>query len=281
MSERYSSWVVLLLVFAPFCVEADGTNQEGVSDHLSRRYVLGIAAGLERFDTNVKITNRSSGNSIFVDGESSFGLPETQLMPILYGGLRINKRHGFAFHIFNINRNGDDIQVNEDFGRLQVNGRVQLSDKSTFAYFNYMYGLFDDGRVWIRAMFGIYAIDLKLDLEATGQITLDGVPIESGTYTDSVHQFAPLPLIGLDYWSSVTDRWFVGSRVAFIAGSYSDVSAQVVEATIRARYKMTDRLSLVTGVNYLSADVEVKRTNQITDTRYGYNGVFLGLDFSF
>jgi hypothetical protein len=44
---------------------------------------------------------------------------------------------------------------------------------------------------------------------------------------------------------------------------------------------MTDRLSLVTGVNYLSADVEVKRTNQITDTRYGYNGVFLGLDFSF
>jgi hypothetical protein len=206
---------VLLLVFAPFCVEADGTNQEGVGDHLSRRYVLGIAAGLERFDTNVKITNRSSGNSIFVDGESSFGLPETQLMPIFYGGLRINKRHGFAFHIFNINRNGDDIQVNEDFGRLQVNGRVQLSDKSTFAYFNYMYGLFDDGRVWIRAMFGIYAIDLKLDLEATGQITLDGVPIESGTYTDSVHQFAPLPLIGLDYWSSVTDRWFVGSRVAF------------------------------------------------------------------
>jgi hypothetical protein len=272
---------VLLLVFAPFCVEADGTNQEGVGDHLSRRYVLGIAAGLERFDTNVKITNRSSGNSIFVDGESSFGLPETQLMPILYGGLRINKRHGFAFHIFNINRNGDDIQVNEDFGRLQVNGRVQLSDKSTFAYFNYMYGLFDDGRVWIRAMFGIYAIDLKLDLEATGQITLDGVPVESGTYTDSVHQFAPLPLIGLDYWSSVTDRWFVGSRVAFIAGSYSDVSAQVVEANIRARYKLTDRLSLVTGVNYLSADVEVKRTNQITDTRYGYDGVFLGLDFSF
>jgi hypothetical protein len=272
---------VLLLVFAPFCVEADGTNQEGVSDHLSRRYVLGIAAGLERFDTNVKITNRSSGNSIFVDGESSFGLPETQLMPIFYGGLRINKRHGFAFHIFNINRNGDDIQVNEDFGRLQVNGRVQLSDKSTFAYFNYMYGLFDDGRVWIRAMFGIYAIDLKLDLEATGQITLDGVPVESGTYTDSVHQFAPLPLIGLDYWSSVTDRWFVGSRVAFIAGSYSDVSAQVVEANIRARYKLTDRLSLVTGVNYLSADVEVKRTNQITDTRYGYDGVFLGLDFSF
>jgi len=44
---------------------------------------------------------------------------------------------------------------------------------------------------------------------------------------------------------------------------------------------MTNRVSLITGVNYLRADVKIKKTSSIRDIRYGYDGVFLGLDFNF
>jgi hypothetical protein len=243
--------------------------------------VLGIAAGLERFDTRIKITDRESGRSIFIDGEGSFNLPETQTIPILYGAMRINKKHSIGFHAFSINRNGTSLQVDEDFGRLNVNGSVSMSDKTSFSYLKYDYALFDDGRTAIRALLGIYGLDLDLQMEANGQISIDGIPVQSGTYSEGIKQFAALPLIGLDYWSSVTDRWFIGAKVAAIKGSYDKISATVVEASIRARYKMTNRVSLITGVNYLRADVTIKKTSSIRDTRYGYDGVFLGLDFNF
>jgi hypothetical protein len=270
-----------VLFSLPFPVDAQDSAKSGLGEELHRRYVLGIAAGLERFDMNIKLTNRESGSSIFVDAESSFGLPETQLIPIVYGAARINRRHGIGFYAFAITRTGDSLSVNEDFGRLQVDGRVELTDKSSFGHVNYTYGLFDDGQTWIRAMLGIYAIDLKMEIEATGQVLLDGVPVDSGVYKDTIDQFAPLPLIGLDYWSRVTDKWYFGAKLAFISGSYDDVSAHVVDANIRARYVMTSRVALITGVNYLSADVEIKRSNSIRDIRYGYDGVYLGLDFNF
>ena len=281
MNRRIPSWAAMVLLSLPLAASAQDTGQSGLGDQLDRRYVLGIAAGWERFDMNIKLTNRESGGSIFVDAESSFGLPESQVIPIIYGAARINRRHGIGFHAFTISRTGDSLSVDGDFGRLRVDGKVELTDRSSFGYLNYTYGLFDDGQTWIRAMFGIYAIDLKVDIEATGQILLDDVPIDSGVYTDTIDQFAPLPLVGLDYWSRVTGKWYFGAKLAFISGSYGDVSAHVVEANIRARYAMTNRVALITGVNYLSADVEIKRSNSIRDIRYGYDGAFLGLDFNF
>jgi hypothetical protein len=60
-----------------------------------------------------------------------------------------------------------------------------------------------------------------------------------------------------------------------------DEFAHVVEANIRARYAMTSRVALITGVNCRSADVEIKRPNSIGDIRYGYDGAYVDLDFNF
>jgi len=48
-----------------------------------------------------------------------------------------------------------------------------------------------------------------------------------------------------------------------------------------ARQRMTDRVSLITGVNLVSADVEIKWTDPIRGISYGHGGLYPGLDFSF
>lgn len=258
--------------------ERDGRRPDS---ELDRRFVLGIAAGLERFDTNIRLVDRNTGNAIFIDAEGSFGLPESQTVPILYGAFRINEKHGLGFYAFRVNREGTALSINRDYGRLNVNGRVRFADDTSLSYLNYSYTLFDDNRTYIRALLGVYLLDLNLRLDAEGEITLDGQPVQSGRFSDTLSQFAPLPLVGLDYWSRVTDKWFLGGKVAFIAGSYDDVSALVVEAAIRARYRMTDRVSLITGVNFMSADADIGRTDTIQEIGYGFEGVYLGLDFNF
>lgn len=266
-----------ILLLLPTAVNAASP----LGDEIARRYVLGIAAGLERFDTNVTLTNRNTGNSILIDGEGSFGLPESQTIPILYGAARINRKHGIGFYAFRVNREGTALAVNGDYGGLNVNGTVMFSDRTSFSYLNYRYALFDDQQTIIQALFGVYLLDLKFEINARGQVSLDGVPVTSGEYSETIEQFAPLPLIGLDYWSRVSDKWFLGAKVSFVYGTYDDITALAADAAIRARYRMTDRVSLITGVNFLSADVEIKRTDRKRDISYGFEGLYLGLDFNF
>ena len=256
-------------------------QSQASGERLHRKYVLGIAVGLEHFDTTLKITDKGSGKHVFVNGEERFGLPAEQVIPIIYGAARLNRKHGLGFHAFRINRVGDRINVDGEFGDLSIDGKVTLSDRSSFSHFNYTYTMLDNEQTRLRALLGIYVVDLQIELEATGDIAIDGEPVLSRRYTESVRQLAPLPLVGLDLWSTVSERWFVGAKLGMIKGSYDGVSAFVVDAALRARFRWTDRASVITGISYLSADVTIDKSNSIQDIRYGYDGVYLGLDFNF
>jgi len=278
---RAAAFLLLLLAVAGARADEVDSEEKRWDTDLNRRYVLGIAAGLERFDTNMRIVDRATGNSIYVDGEGSFGLPDNKTVPIVYGAMRINEKHGLGFYWFTVHRSGTALAIDQDYGRLGVNGTVTFDDETSLSYLNYSYTLFDDKRTYIRALLGIYLLDLNLSLDAVGEVTLDGQPVQSGTYNETLNQFAPLPLFGLDYWTRITDKWYLGGKIAFITGSYDDVSAFAVEAMLRARWRMTDRVSLITGANFMSADVDIKRTNTIREISYGFEGVYLGFDFSF
>lgn len=270
----------LAIILLPPAALSAGNPADG-HDALAHRFALGVAGGLERFDTNLTVTERDTGNSVLVDGEGSFGLPETQTIPIIYGAARINEKHSVGFYTFRVRREGTALSLDRNFGDLNVNGTVTFSDRTSFSYLSYRYALFDDRQTIIQGLVGVYGVDLKFDFAARGEIAIGDEVVASGFYQETIDQFVPLPLIGLDYWSRVTERWYLGGKVSFVYGAYSDVAALVVDAALRARYRMTEHVSLVTGVNFLSADVEIKRTDTIRDISYGYEGLYLGLDFSF
>ena len=232
---------------------------------LDSRYLLGVGLGVARFDTSIEITDSNSGNSIFFDGEGSLGLPETRTAPILYGSARINEKHGVEFYTFRIQREGTALAIDRNFGKLSVNGAISFNDRTNFSYVAWNYRLLDDGQTLVRLRAGVYFLDLKYDVLAVGEVSLDGVPIESGEYRDTLSLLAPIPLIGLDYWSRVNDRWKVGGEITFVGGSYDNTDALAVNVTLRARRQMSRRLSLEAGVNFLSVDAEVTRPNTVRE----------------
>jgi hypothetical protein len=279
---RFTLAAAIVHSLAPGTVVAQTSDPSPESrEELDRKYVLGIAVGLEHFDTTLKITHKESGRPIFIDAEENFGLPEEQLIPILYGAARLNKKHSLGFHAFRINRVGDRIQVNGNFGALYIDGKVVVSDRSSFSYFNYNYRLLDNEKTRLRAMLGIYLVDLQIEFEATGDIRINDQPVVTRQYTESVRQLTPLPLVGLDLWTTISKRWVAGAKLTMIKGSYDGVSAFVVDAAIRARFNWTDRLSIITGINYLNADVTIDKSKSVQDVHYGYDGIYLGLDFNF
>ena len=280
------SKILILVALVAMAVSTQITAAEPASLYprkygSNKHFLLGVAAGLERFDSNVKVTDKVTGRSVFIDGESSLGLPETEFIPILYGAWQISKRHGMGFNYFRINRTSTLNVIDANWEDLNVTGIASFSDKSSFFYINYSYAFQNTENAVIRGLLGVYAIDLKLDLDAFGDVSIGGEPVTSGEYAENFNQFVPLPLFGLDFWFAASDRWWLGGKFAMIGGKIDNVTALVTEASLRARYRFTGHVGLMIGVNYLSGDVDIDKTNTRREITYGFDGAFLGLDFRF
>ena len=250
------------------------------TDDLNRELVFGIAASMNRFNSSYNVID-SGGLPITIDGESDFGLDESVVSAMLYGSWRINGKHGLGMQLFRIDRQGSAFAFDENFGNLNVNGTVALSDQSQFFYVNYSYTFKEDESIWIKGLVGLYTLDLDFALRAEGEVAIGGIPIVSGIYEESITNFIPAPMIGLQFWARASEKWRLGSRLAMVAGTYGDFTAYVFQADITARYKFSDRFGLIAGVNYFNADVDIRKDTETTEIEYGYDGFYFGLDFTF
>jgi hypothetical protein len=262
---------------AVFAAEPDDSN----SLALSRTLSVGVAAGLMRFDTNFKFTDRDTGLSVFLDAEGSMGLPEVDIIPLIYGYWRPSAKHGLGFGYFSVRRESELIVIDRNFDELTVDGRAALSDDTRFYALTYNYTLFQDSRAFLFASFGIKAIDLLYEFKAAGTVSLDGEPVQSGRYDETLEQFAPVPLIGIDAWFALTNKWSFGARAAFVAGEVSDVRAVIAESSIRAKYEFNEHVGLIMGLNYFDGDITINESDVKTEINYGFEGLMLGLDVGF
>jgi len=235
-----------------------------------------------RFDTKLKFTDktRTAFNSIFIDPEGTLGLPETSSVTTIYGVWSINPKHSIGFSYFSVNREVTLLNIDETLEDIRIQGEVKLSDATNFYRLNYGYTLFDDYRSKIKFHAGIYGLDLKYVFEASGQITRDGIT-RTGVVKDEAKVFAPLPLIGIDLWYNFTPTWGINTKVAFVRGSYEDVSAGVLQTSVNAQYRFTDHVGIVFGLAYFDADVEIEDDVEKIDVVYGYDGGFIGMHFIF
>jgi hypothetical protein len=247
----------------------------------ARTLSIGIAAGLMRFDTNFKITDRDSGRSVFLDAEGTLQLPETRVIPLVYGYWRPSPKHGLGFGYFSVRRDSELIAIDRNFDDLRLDGRATLTDDTSFYALTYNYTVFQDSRAFVFASIGIKAIDLEYQFDAIGQVSLDGEVIESGSYSSTIEQFAPIPLAGIDAWFALTDKWSFGARAAFVAGDVSDVRAVITESSIRAKYDFNEHIGLILGINYFDGDITINDVDEKQEINYGFDGIMLGVDVGF
>ena len=280
-NSHFLKYIFLLFALVASTVHANAEPDQ-IELYKSSRFALGIGAAIVKFDTKLKFTDktRTTFNSIFIDPEGTLGLPETSSVTTFYGTWNINPRHSVGLSYFSVNRESSLLNIDETFEDVRVVGNAKITDATNFYRLNYGYTLFNDDRSKIKLAAGIYGLDLKYVFEAEGQITQDGVTT-SGSIKEEAKVFAPLPLVGLDMWFSFTPRWGMNTRVVFVAGSYEDVSAGVLQTSVNALYRFTDHIGLIFGLAYFDADVVIEDAVEKIDVSYGYDGGFIGMHFMF
>ena len=100
-----------LVLFGSLGVTHDVSAANDELAFKQKRFSLGVGGILVRLDTNFKFTSKPSGRSVFVDGEGTLGLPETDIIPALYGYYRFAKKHAIGFSYFRINREATSLST--------------------------------------------------------------------------------------------------------------------------------------------------------------------------
>jgi hypothetical protein len=282
--------VLILVTLFFLCAKIGWASEDSKKSEKPRnRFAIGVAGGAMRFDTNFKFTNKDSGFSVFVDGEGNIGLPESNYVPGLYGFFRISKHHGIGFSYFGIKREATLLQFNRsrDFhlGDLTIaagaNAKITLTDESSFYYLSYNYTVFDKKQSFLFLSFGLYGLDLAYSLDARGEITLLGTPVSERSYNAEASIFAPLPMFGIDAWYFFTPKWALGTKVSLVGGIYQDVSALVLDTTVRLKFQFSKTVGASCGITYFNAEVNIDEEDLKTEVDYGYDGILLGLDIRF
>ena len=244
----------------------------------SQSFAIGIGAAVVKFDTKMKFTDKQSGDSVFLDPEGNLNLPELSHVTTFYGAYSFNPRHSIGLSYFKINRETTLIDFDKNFDSVRIVGNATIADKTSFYRLDYAYTMFNTATSKIMFDAGIYGLDLKLVFDAEGSIT-----IGNQTQSDSIHKeaevFAPLPMIGVNIMYSFTPKWSMGTKVTFVGGSYEDVSANVLQTSVNARYRFTEHVGLLFGLAYFDATVNIDDGVEETDITYGYNGAYIGLHF--
>ena len=66
-----------------------------------------------------------------------------------------------------------------------------------------------------------------------------------------------------------------------MGGSYQDVSAAVLDTSIRSRYMFSKHVGLLLAIKYFNAEVNIDDSDLKTEVAYGFDGLSVGLALSF
>jgi hypothetical protein len=248
--------------------------------HAGKKFALGVGLGLVEFDTNAKVTSKETGRSRFVDLEGNLGLPRTDQVNTIYGAFKFNERHSLQFGYFAVKRENRLLDFSNDFNEIiLLDTTVDIIDRSKFYNLAYGYRLFQDDRSEVTLAVGLKTIDLRLGVEAEGNLTINGVTqsIAEVVETDVI---APIPLIGLNFSFAFTPKWSIATRIGLVGGSYQEVSASILETSINAHYKIKKHIGLLLGLTHFDANIDVDEDDALTEVSYSYRGAFIGVHFA-
>jgi hypothetical protein len=276
--NKHQASLTLFLMIALIAIDPVSAETDDMNLYKGSKFALGVGTAIVRFDTNIKFTDKPAGRKIYLDLEGNLDLPEVSTVLTFYGAYQIKPKHAIGFSFFSINRESEIINIDNTLEDVRIVGTASITDTTNFYRLDYGYNLFRDNSSKIDLMAGIYGLDLKYVFKADGEISEDGVTT-TGSIEEEAKTFAPLPLIGLNFRFRITDSWRFATKVAFVTGSYSDLSATVTQTSIHALYNFSRRVGVVMGLTYFDADVVIEDDLERQDISYGYDGAYIGMHF--
>ncbi len=278
-TKKSLSYILLVAVAAFLLLTGlgDAVAQERPAwrdDPLGNRFVLGAGPFWARLDTQVRLDSSTGVPGTLIDFESTLGMDENDLLPLMMGYYRISKNHRITFEYFQLNRNGE--AVNDEpirFGDVTFPANLPLRsyfDVDVHAL-SYSYSLIHDEKKELAFNIGLQFQDIETGIAALGGIIREDADV-----------LAPLPTFGGSFDYAFNEKWIFTSFLGVFAidldlGDYSEFAGEIVQLNVGVAYKAFKNVGFALQYNYFRVDVDFNDPDWMGFLYYEYRGPVLSV----
>ena len=245
-------------------------------DTLGKRFLLGVGPFWARLDTQVRLDSSSGQIGTVIDFESTLGMDENDVLPLLLGYYRFAKKHRLSFAHFRLNRNGEVVSdVPIRFGDQIFPANLPLS-----SYFDvkvtalsYSYSLIHDEKMELAFNVGLQFQDIEMGISGN---------LGPGIISEDTDIVAPLPTFGGSFNYAFNEKWVFTSSLGVFAieldlGDDTEFDGSIVQLNVGVTYNAFKNVGFALQYNYFRVDVDVEDPDWTGFLKYEYRGPVLGV----
>ena len=276
-STRASSWLVLLFA----CVFA--SPAWSAFDETYRLVVGGLVTD---FETSLRINSRDNSIDDKIVLEDDLGFDSTVRSAWIRGYWRMASRHRLSLLYTRFSRATEftsqtDINVGENV--IKAGAFFGTSSRTHVFDIEYSYSFFKRPNIELGLTAGLYWMNSVIELEAAGEVILEGEtePEFRTDYEANQRLIAPLPLIGLTGAYEINENWRVRAQARVFDVTISDIDGYIFSANLGAEYYFTQHFGLGATLGAFNLSVQHNGVVFINTLSYEYSGIQLYLTLNY
>jgi hypothetical protein len=164
-----------------------------------------------------------------------------------------NRRHRLDFQWFSFRRDGSrtigqDIHYEDKDGNEQViKAGTQVESYFDFDIYQaaYSYSFFQDDRIDLAGLVGLYVMPIDIGLSATGLLKVD----RSERFT------APLPILGIRADIAITPKWYLRSGLEVFYLEIGEFEGSIIDANVALEYQPWKHFGFGLGFDSLNVHI--------------------------
>ena len=233
----------------------------------SERFAISLGVFITDRATETRVDSSTLGRGTTIVLEDDLGLDSSQTVFRVDGHYRIAERHRLDFSVFDLSRDAANRIVKD----IQYGDEIFAADTTVSSDFDlaiyklaYSYPFRQTDRGFVGVDVGLHVADVRIILDdpSVGQF-------ESSSLT------APLPVVGIRGEYYFSPRLALSGNVEWFGIKIDDIEGRLLDIYAGLDYKITDNLALGVAYNFVTFDIDVRRSSFDGSLDWDYDGFLL------
>jgi len=254
---------------------ADAEESGAPTSLYDQKFVVALGGFFPRINSSASLDPSGGGSGSNISLEDDLGLNDTSASVWLGFNWRFLPRHEIHVEWFQLNRDGNATGGPFQIGDTNVSIGASLSSKMdlNLGRVTYGYSIMRREKLDLSFLVGAHVVTAKATVTASGNISVNGSPVFSGSSTESTSTFTfPLPHIGGSLSYKFSPKWTADFTALFFAIEVGDYSGSLVELDATAAYQLSKHFGLGAGLKYFKLNAQAQKTIGGAEFDYSFFG---------
>lgn len=252
---RPSGLLGAALVSAVICCAPETTQAQALQD----KFWLQVTAYYPKIDTDVTVTPTGSATEgTNIDLERDLGLDDREILPAVFGGVRIGRRFSIGADYYSLGRETTraiDRDLVFDGVTYPVNAEVTAEFNTDVYRLTLGYAFLRRDNIELGAALGLHATNFEVGLSGEGAAGGGGITLQ----TRAQDFLAPLPTIGLFGTFELAPGLSLGGRFDWLSLSIGDYDGRLINTQATLAYRVTRNVGVGIMYRYVDYRVDVEK----------------------